>query len=190
VKHYSGADKTNYKTNKHNTMSFQATGHIVQIKDAEQVSDKFTKREFAIKIDDGGKYDNFASFQAVQDRCSLLDNFAEGDEVTVHFDVRGREWQGRYFTNLQAWKIEAANNSMAEKADAISQPSGDPGKLMPEDVRRFTVLTRCVNCGEKKPPDDFYDNWRLPGGKSHECKQCTIERTNKNREKREKTIYQ
>jgi single-strand DNA-binding protein len=132
VKHYSGAGKTNYKTNKHNTMSFQATGHIVQIKDAEQVSDKFTKREFAIKIDDGGKYDNFASFQAVQDRCSILDNFAEGDEVTVHFDVRGREWQGRYFTNLQAWKIEAANNSMAEKADAISQPSGDPGKLMPE----------------------------------------------------------
>jgi hypothetical protein len=82
-------------------MSFQSTGHIVQIKDAEQVSDKFTKREFAIKIDDGGKYDNFASFQAVQDRCSILDNFAEGDEVTVHFDVRGREWQGRYFTNLQ-----------------------------------------------------------------------------------------
>jgi single-strand DNA-binding protein len=107
VKHYSGAGKTNYKTNKHNTMSFQLTGHIVQIKDAEQVSDKFTKREFAIKIDDGGKYDNFASFQAVQDRCSILDNFAEGDEVTVHFDVRGREWQGRYFTNLNAWRVES-----------------------------------------------------------------------------------
>jgi hypothetical protein len=47
-------------------------------------------------------------------------------------------------------------------------------------------MTRCVNCGEKKPPGDFYDDWRLPGGKSHECKQCTIERTNKNREKRQK----
>ena len=26
--------------------------------------------------------------------------------MKVHFDLRGREWQGKYFTNLNAWKVE------------------------------------------------------------------------------------
>lgn len=31
-----------------------------------------------------------------------------GDEVKVQFDIRGREYQGRHYVNLVAWKIERA----------------------------------------------------------------------------------
>lgn len=55
-----------------------------------------------------GQYPQLVKFQAVQERCALLDNFSEGDRVKVSFDLRGREWQGKYLTNLNAWRIEAA----------------------------------------------------------------------------------
>jgi single-strand DNA-binding protein len=41
-----------------------------------------------------------------------LDAYAEGQQITVSFNLRGREYQSKegktmYFTNLQAWKVEA-----------------------------------------------------------------------------------
>ena len=32
----------------------------------------------------------------------------KGDKVTVTFDINGREWNGKYFVNLAAWKIETS----------------------------------------------------------------------------------
>jgi hypothetical protein len=42
--------------------------------------------------------------------------------VKVHFDLRGREWQGKYFTNLNAWRIEKASTAPSL---ASSPPSED-----------------------------------------------------------------
>lgn len=65
----------------------------------------------------------YVKFQLTQDRCSIVDNFREGDEVRVHFNLRGREWQGKYFTNLDAWRIEASTNS---GSGTTNQSSNDP----------------------------------------------------------------
>ena len=50
----------------------------------------------------------------------LADDYAEGDVVTVDFDLRGREWNGKYFTNLQAWRM-----TRGEQAD----DNGDSGQM-------------------------------------------------------------
>lgn len=70
-------------------------------------------RDFVIKANDGGQYDNFVKFQTTQDRTSLIDNYNEGDEIKVHFDLRGRQWQEKYFTNLNAWRVEALSTAPA-----------------------------------------------------------------------------
>ena len=33
-------------------------------------------------------------------------NIQLGEEITVSFDINAREWQGRWFNDLRAWKIE------------------------------------------------------------------------------------
>ncbi|MDR0995294.1 MAG: DUF3127 domain-containing protein [Tannerella sp.] len=33
-------------------------------------------------------------------------NIREGEELTVYFDIESREWNGRWFTRLRAWKVE------------------------------------------------------------------------------------
>ena len=38
----------------------------------------------------------------------MLKTFQEGSAVKVSFDIRGREWNDRFYVDLSAWKIEAA----------------------------------------------------------------------------------
>ncbi len=85
-------------------MGYKASGKIVKIFDTEQKSASFQAREFVIEVADG-QYPQMVKFQLVQDKCNLVDEYAEGDVVTVEFDLRGREWNGKYFTNLQAWRM-------------------------------------------------------------------------------------
>lgn len=33
-----------------------------------------------------------------------------GQEVTVSFDIESKEFNGRWFTNLKAWKVEVSDN--------------------------------------------------------------------------------
>jgi hypothetical protein len=109
-------------------MSYDFTGKLHRIFDEQQIKDTFRKREFVVEKTDG-QYPNFIKFELIQDRCSLLDAYNEGDEVTVSFDLRGREWQDKYFTNLHAWRIQgAASGGQAPPAApaAASMPSEEP----------------------------------------------------------------
>jgi single-strand DNA-binding protein len=85
-------------------MSFEVAGKLHKKFDTENKTDTFQAREFVIEVE--GNYPQFVKFQLVQDRCALVDNFEEGDMINVHFDLRGREWNGKYFTNLNAWRVE------------------------------------------------------------------------------------
>lgn len=90
-------------------MALDITGKLHKVFDVEQKTDSFKAREFVIETQ--GEYPQFVKFQLTQDRCAAIEKYNEGEEVTVHFDLRGREWQGKYFTNLNAWKIEGGQGS-------------------------------------------------------------------------------
>ena len=100
-------------------MGYKASGRIEKIFDTEQKSASFQAREFVIEVADG-KYPQMVKFQLVQDKCELADDYNEGDVVTVDFDLRGREWNGKYFTNLQAWRM-----TRGEQTD----DNGDSGQM-------------------------------------------------------------
>src|SRR4051812_42113033 len=80
--------------------------------DTQRVSEKFQKREFVLTTEANTPYPQHVSFQVTQDKCTVLDQFNEGDEVKVQFNLRGREWNGpqgiKYFNTLEAWRIERA----------------------------------------------------------------------------------
>ena len=41
-------------------------------------------------------------------------NIQLGEELTVHFDIDARDWQGRWFNSIRAWKVD--RNTMQEGA--------------------------------------------------------------------------
>lgn len=94
---------------------YSITGVVKVIKDTEQVTDTFKKREFVI-TDNSSSYPQDILFQLTQDRTSLIDDVKVNDIINVSFNIRGREWtspQGevRYFNSLDAWRVEKNQGS-------------------------------------------------------------------------------
>ena len=104
-------------------MSFEVDGKLNKKYETENKTDSFQAREFVILVE-SGNYPQYVKFQLVQDRCALLDPFEEGEEIKVHFDLRGREWQGKYFTNLNAWRLEKASVATAPEPPAADSGGG------------------------------------------------------------------
>ena len=97
-------------------------GTIHTIFASERKTDKFTVRNFILQFMDG-EYKQHGIFQAINDRCELLDSFSPGDKVTVHFDLRGRLWNDKAFNTLNAWKIEGVVRPQPEPATAQTDSS-------------------------------------------------------------------
>jgi hypothetical protein len=96
--------------------NYQFTGVLKVKNDTIQVSEKFSKREFVV-TDTSSQYPQDVMFQLTQDKCSLLDNVNVNDQITVSFNLRGREWinpqgEAKYFNSLDAWRVEKVGGNM------------------------------------------------------------------------------
>ncbi len=95
------------------------TGKIKVIMDEERFDSGFIKREFVITTED--QYPQEIKFELFKEKTELMNSFSPGDKVNVKFDVRGREWNDKYFVNLNAWKIDALETA----GETASSPSGE-----------------------------------------------------------------
>ena len=107
-------------------MNMQAQGKIHATFDAEQITERFRKREFVLELEGESRYPQYVMFQLTGDRCEALDGFAKGQDVKVEFSLRGREWTSpkgevRYFSSLETWSIDQVGDAPREA------PGGAPG---------------------------------------------------------------
>jgi hypothetical protein len=119
--------------------SFNVTGTLIAKSETQQVSDKFKKREFVLMTVEnvnGTEYPNPLKMQAVQAKCDVLDKYAIGSQVSVHFNVKGNSYTDKkdgttkYIVNLDMWKIEpvAASTTpqqVTPQAPQVSQQAVD-----------------------------------------------------------------
>jgi len=90
-------------------MTFEIEGLLHKKFEIESKSSSFQTRDFVISTE--GTYPQMVKFQLTQDKCGIIDSVEENEKIKVSFDLRGREWQGKYFTNLNAWKVEKVASS-------------------------------------------------------------------------------
>ena len=99
-------------------MDLQLKGKIKVILDTQTFDSGFQKREFVVTTSE--QYPQDVKLEFLKDKCSLLDGVAVNTEVNVFFNVRGNEYNCKYYVNLQAWKMEK------EQASApVPPPIGD-----------------------------------------------------------------
>ena len=111
-------------------MNMTIQGKIHAAFDAEQVTQRFRKREFVLELDGDSRYPQYVQFQFTGDRCEMLDGYGKGDEVKVEFSLRGREWTSpkgdvRYFNSLETWAVDRVGDA-APGGDASGFPSDEP----------------------------------------------------------------
>jgi single-strand DNA-binding protein len=103
-------------------MAYDLTGKIKLIQDPKSFGSGFNKREMVVIVEDG-KYPQEINIEFVQEKVALLDTLQPGEEVTISFDIRGREYNGRYFNNLQGWKIVTRGSEPTPSGeDSSSEP--------------------------------------------------------------------
>jgi single-strand DNA-binding protein len=107
--------------NKHNMSELTKTGELIAIDDIITFDSGFQKREFVIKTTDDGDYPQDIKFELVKDKCDYTDKYTKGDEITVHFNMRGNEYKGKYYVNLVAWRLEGNSTGTNTKRPAAQQ---------------------------------------------------------------------
>lgn len=62
--------------------------------------------------------------------------FSMGEEITVFFDAESREYNGRWFTELRAWKVQAGQAAPARPAapTPASNPNFEPATFTEESA--------------------------------------------------------
>ncbi len=82
-------------------------------------------------IENHDQYPKKMCFEVFGDEKINQFNIQAGEELKIHFDVDAREWNGRWFNSLRAWRVErmpAAGTVPGEPqgVDAPAAPAGMP----------------------------------------------------------------
>ena len=83
-------------------------GTVKVVLDEQVFASGFNKREFVI-TDSADKYPQDIKFECVKDKVELVNKLNVGDQVEVTFDIRGNEYNDKFYVSLAAWKIEGGS---------------------------------------------------------------------------------
>ena len=108
----------------------EVKGKVILVGNTEQVGQNgFTKR--VIVVETAEQYPQKLAIDFVKDKTSVLDSYKVGDNVNVSINLRGSEYNGRYFVNLQGWKIskteQSVNNIEVKEPVSVVPDSDDTG---------------------------------------------------------------
>ncbi len=104
----------------------EVQGIITKIMEVEEGTSKAGKewKKQVFVIDTGAEYNPEIAFQLFGD--TKIENFAKfnklEDEVVVSFNLSSREYNGKYFHNVDAWMIK---NVQSEEQPAEEEEAGD-----------------------------------------------------------------
>lgn len=106
-------------------MDLQITGTVTQIlpeQGGEGKNGPWRKQEFI--LDTGGNYPKQICMMVWGDN---IDQFGiqEGETLTAHIDVSSREYNGRWYTDVKAWRVERPQQQEGPPPPAGGEPWPD-----------------------------------------------------------------
>ena len=108
-------------------MALEIEGTLAQklpVQSGNSARGPWAKQEFILEYPDGN-FTAKACFTAWgQDKVQDLDKYQVGDKVKVSFNLKSREYNGRWYNDLQIWKIAPAGAPAAPAQPAAqAQPA-------------------------------------------------------------------
>lgn len=121
----------------------EVKGKVYEVSPTMQVTESLKKRELILEYIENPQYPEYLKFEAIQDRCALLDNVKIGDDVEVFFNLKGRPWTDKtgkksYFNSLQLWRVNAlAAGAGSATTPEYAAPSSDISSSNDDDDLPF-----------------------------------------------------
>ena len=130
----------------------EITGKIIAVLPEQGGTSKsgneWKKQEYVLEMNDQSQYPKKVCFQIFgADRIAQA-AIQPGETLTVSIDIDSREYQGRWCTNISAWKVERP------KAGA---PLSAPGAMTPDNFAPASAPTApaAPDFGPANPIDDL-----------------------------------
>ena len=87
-------------------------GSLIKKNELENIESKEGKKwiKQTFLIETTAEYNNKICFQLFgEEKVKLLESYELGDLIEVFFNISSREYNGRYYHNIDAWKISNPN---------------------------------------------------------------------------------
>ncbi|HPT52464.1 MAG TPA: DUF3127 domain-containing protein [Bacteroidales bacterium] len=104
-------------------MDLKIEGRLIQklaLQTGNGKNGEWRKQEFVIETDDAFPKKICANLWS--DRISQLDPIAINEKIAVYFNLESREFNGKWYTDVRAWRIEKAAQSVPVSDAAQQQP--------------------------------------------------------------------
>lgn len=102
--------------------------HKLAIQKGTSARGEWQKQEFVIEYQEG-QYPSSICFNLWGDKVNDLNSLNIGDQVKVYFNISSREYNGKWYNDLRAWRIEKVTDSPAPayepQPSVPSQPASD-----------------------------------------------------------------
>ena len=103
----------------------ELSGKIIQLlpeKSGESARGPWRKQEYILETE--GQYPKTVCFMAWSDK---IDEFAikEGENLVVSIDLESREYNGRWYTDVKAWKVERVDSSAENRSSYARESQND-----------------------------------------------------------------
>ena len=105
--------------------TFELEGVLHHFTGTQKITDKFSKKEFILKVPQSNNIDtayDFLRFQLINDRIPFLDNRVVGDSLIIKFKITGKPFEKNgvttYFNNLDCIDIKISGS----KNDSVIYP--------------------------------------------------------------------
>jgi hypothetical protein len=145
-------------------MAYELEGTLKEVFETKTFGKGFTKREFVITSSKGpdDRYPQHIKLTLIKDKVTIVDRFKPGQRLKVTFDIRGNESNGRYYVDLQAWKIEGSEGGGGgggggDRYSAGRSGGGESYEEEPSDGGGYGG-PREPRGGGRRPPKRDYDD--------------------------------
>lgn len=118
----------------------ELTGKLIQILPVKEGTTRDGKPYKTVEfiVETAEQYPKKALFRifGTEKVDNLLKYNHEGDDVVVSFDINAREYNGRWYNDINAWKVSKANADNAQPAPQPSAPTPPPAQ--PQNIAAAT----------------------------------------------------
>ena len=123
-------------------MALEIEGRIVSklnVQSGTSARGAWEKQEFIVELQEGNFPSNVCMNVWGADKVRDLEKYQVGDRVKIAFNLSSREYNGRWYTDVRAWRIEPAGT-----ADAGMAPMRIVNMMQPMPAGRTPeVRPRC-----------------------------------------------
>lgn len=121
-------------------MALELEGRITRkldIQSGESARGPWSKQEFVVEYQEGNFPTQVCMNVWGEDKIKDLAKYQVGDKVKIAFNLSSREYNGRWYSDIRAWRIEPAE---AQQAAPQTSPQANNQPVPPPAIDDFPEI--------------------------------------------------